>query len=1006
MISHIRRVSLGRGTRRLSGVTTLIACGAGALLALPATAQVTNWTGSVDDNWFNAGNWDNGLPNTALFSAVVGAPSPTDFNGNVTLGGLSVLSGGILNVSDGDNFNFNAAGSLGNAGAINIASNSDFQLLNTVANEGTITVNGTGSVSDLELVNETLVTGSGTILLDGTNARISDSLSAATLFTNGLGHTIRGNGQLGANTIALANNGLIRGDVAGQTLVVDPAGTMTNTGTIRAEAGGILQLSGATYDNTGGTIISAGGQVQLVNASILGGLVTGADIFLPDASNNTNLANLTTEAAILVDVNVDLGVEGTITNNGTITLDGSGAASDIELQGAAATFTGSGTVFLNGVNARINDSSSGTTLLTNGVGHTIRGNGQIGANTITNLVNNGLIKADVAGQTLVVDPVSTMTNTGTIRAEGGGILLLERANYDNTGGTIVSAGGQVRLLNASITGGLVTGGDIFLPNASNNTNLSNLTTEAAILVDVNVDLGVEGTITNNGTITVVGSGLAADIELQDAATLAGNGTVFLNGANARISDSSSAATLFTNGASHTIRGSGNVGFNVIAIVNNGLILADVAGGTMIIDPASTGGLTNTGVLRAEGGATLRLGGGDYTISAGTIEAIGANSSVTAVGATPTYVGRLGTLRAVDGQILLGEEAFGDTTDSNTVYEFSGTTAFTDIFNDEPNGPHIGVGPGGPGDLRSNQFQENRGMFRIGDGVDFTSLIQSVPARNSGTIVAGAGSTFSMGGYDTGPTECTGLPCGPDFQIREFLPLISTGTLAGSGVIKNTNTPGAPFQPIVDADDIISEGFIKPGDHAGQTGTLTLRAQDIFLGDDNVIEIEIAGGLSDSLTLITDTNLVVLNGSVEVSLLGGPLPSVGSGFDIVTAVNGLIGAFDTISLPSLAQGSEWRVEYTPTAVTLSVFLAGDYNEDGYVDAADYTVWRDNEGAPAGALPNDVDGGTIGAAQYATWRANYGIGAGNGSVSIPEPSSILLTLTLLGACRRSRHHRRLP
>ena len=51
---------------------------------------------------------------------------------------------------------------------------------------------------------------------------------------------------------------------------------------------------------------------------------------------------------------------------------------------------------------------------------------------------------------------------------------------------------------------------------------------------------------------------------------------------------------------------------------------------------------------------------------------------------------------------------------------------------------------------------------------------------------------------------------------------------------------------------------------------------------------------------------------------------------------------------------------------SVALAGDYNDDGSVDAADYVLWRRHVGAEAGTLPNDVDGGVIRAAQYETWR----------------------------------------
>lgn len=75
------------------------------------------------------------------------------------------------------------------------------------------------------------------------------------------------------------------------------------------------------------------------------------------------------------------------------------------------------------------------------------------------------------------------------------------------------------------------------------------------------------------------------------------------------------------------------------------------------------------------------------------------------------------------------------------------------------------------------------------------------------------------------------------------------------------------------------------------------------------------------------------------------------------------------------------------------LAGDFNDDGFVDAADYTVWRDLVGAPASMLENDIDGGTVGAAQYNTWQSNYGksnsaIGLASGSVAAPEPGAILI------------------
>ncbi len=77
--------------------------------------------------------------------------------------------------------------------------------------------------------------------------------------------------------------------------------------------------------------------------------------------------------------------------------------------------------------------------------------------------------------------------------------------------------------------------------------------------------------------------------------------------------------------------------------------------------------------------------------------------------------------------------------------------------------------------------------------------------------------------------------------------------------------------------------------------------------------------------------------------------------------------------------------------LEPILAGDYNQDGLVDAADYTHWRDNFGAVAGTLPNDTTGVPIGEQQYLVWRDNYGNTLSSPDLeSVPEPTSNLLAL----------------
>jgi hypothetical protein len=87
----------------------------------------------------------------------------------------------------------------------------------------------------------------------------------------------------------------------------------------------------------------------------------------------------------------------------------------------------------------------------------------------------------------------------------------------------------------------------------------------------------------------------------------------------------------------------------------------------------------------------------------------------------------------------------------------------------------------------------------------------------------------------------------------------------------------------------------------------------------------------------------------------------------------------------------------TLVLISDGLPGDFNRDGTVSAADYTVWRNSTGQTGNVAADANEDDVVDLNDYAMWKANFGRSetAGAGSLTaVPEPPACLLTF--LAAC----------
>ncbi|WP_425400729.1 PQQ-dependent sugar dehydrogenase [Aeoliella sp.] len=235
---------------------------------------------------------------------------------------------------------------------------------------------------------------------------------------------------------------------------------------------------------------------------------------------------------------------------------------------------------------------------------------------------------------------------------------------------------------------------------------------------------------------------------------------------------------------------------------------------------------------------------------------------------------------------------------------------------------------------------------------------------------------SMGGENFGWSPCEGLLGGTSCDALKATP--------GANVVDpvyDYSHNGQPYSPEGFRGVSVIGGVVYRGPDPEVQGRYLFG--DVFPESDAFWSLDAANPVG-SVEQIEDELFPGMDGNT----IGGPLA-----FAEDANGNVYILTFNNI----------WRID-------TDAVVPGDYNADGTVNLADYTVWRNTLGSSGADLPADGDNsGMVTAADYVVWRDHFGQMASSYvppvvAAQVPEPNSLFAALLACAAISLHRTARR--
>ncbi|WP_180996023.1 beta strand repeat-containing protein [Tabrizicola aquatica] len=585
------------------------------------------------------------------------APGIVTFDGSMEIGsggfenlgtatiltGVTVTGTGLTNVAGGS-LTIDAGGTLdgdvdvGTAGTLNVNGDltGDLETSGTTSVTGTVTgattvLDGTTTVTatglldgnvevgangDLDILDDGQVTGdletSGTVDVAGTVTGATTVLDGTTtVAATGL---LDGNVEVGEDgALDILALGQVTGDLE-TSGTVDVAGTVTGAttvldGTTTVAGTGLLDGNVVVGENGELDILALGqvtGDLETSGTVDVAGTVTGVTTVLDGTT--------TVETTGLLDGNVEVGEDGTLNIDGTVTgnLNSAGEVDvDGSLTGAVTVTDGTltiratrvvtgnvevtgGTVTVTGqVDGNVETGEDGTLEMTGSITGILTNAGTADiAGTLGALTNTATGEVDIEGATTS----GYIQNSGDLDVEAG-ITLTASAGMLNQGTVDIAAGGV-------IAGGITNTNSGTITMASGSSNTGGMTN--AGLLEVNGAVSIEG-LNSSGTIDMAND-TAGDV-LTISGTAALSGAILLD---VDLSGTTTAADLVAVSSA----ASGNV---VLSFTNTGDSFGNLAGPitVMTFDPASS--------LTASAQGLVGVGAVSYRLDFGTAGQVNVNT---------------------------------------------------------------------------------------------------------------------------------------------------------------------------------------------------------------------------------------------------------------------------------------------------------------------------------------------------------------------------------------------